>query len=117
MFGFRLKAKSEHEAALVLSWYGDGATMERRRSVEFGILHASCVGCILRIAIRSGRIQSRCSTSKIAMRLRHPGSHGGKGYFLSVRSETNLARSKKDSWESCPRAFSRYSQVDSGWWI
>ena len=24
MFGFRLKAKSEHEAALVLGWYGDG---------------------------------------------------------------------------------------------
>ncbi len=24
MFGFRLKAKPEHEAAQVLSWYGEG---------------------------------------------------------------------------------------------
>ena len=30
MFGFRLKAKSEHEAAQVLSWYGVGTGMVGR---------------------------------------------------------------------------------------
>ena len=30
MFGFRLKAKSEHEATLVRRWYGEGTTQVRR---------------------------------------------------------------------------------------
>ena len=109
MFGFRLKAKSEHEAAQVLSWYDDGTAQIRR----IRHLRASCVEAILRIPIRDGRIQSRCSTSKIAMRLRHPGSHGGKGYFLSVRSETNLARSKKALGGAAQEPLTVFSQMEN----
>ena len=35
MFGFRLKAKSEHEAALVRRWYGEGVELVgRKRGLE-----------------------------------------------------------------------------------
>ena len=33
MFGFRLKAKPEHEAAQVLSWRGEGRAVVRKRCV------------------------------------------------------------------------------------
>ena len=34
MFGFRLEAKSEHEATLVRRWYGDGTAQNRRKKAS-----------------------------------------------------------------------------------
>ena len=34
MFGFRLKAKSEHEATLVFGWYGEGGKETRSNGLS-----------------------------------------------------------------------------------
>ena len=38
MFGFRLKAKSEHEATQVFGWYGVGAAQVARKPAVMGFL-------------------------------------------------------------------------------
>ena len=107
--------KSEGAAAQVERWYGEGRAQIRR------IRH------LIRF-VRGGTSENSNSrwaySNSGAVRPKSPcaclisTAMKSEWYFFSVRNEMKPARSKKkDSWESCPRAFSPYSQVDSGWWI